>query len=104
LVILFLSVPINAIEEKLRFKEPANLRALVEQARGENQLIHLIFKDLSPFAICVPEEKDNREHYTPVSERNTPGINLIGADEQKGGRQAQEKGVPKFHEVKVGVV
>jgi hypothetical protein len=82
----------------LRFKEPANLRALPDSASGRIQLIELIFSVLTALPVSVPEEKDNRQHYTPVSERNAPCVDLVGADEQKGGRQTQDNGVPKFHD------
>jgi hypothetical protein len=67
----------------LRFKEPANLRALPNSASNEIQLIQLIYRYLSTLSISVPKEKDYRKHYTPVSVGNAESINFKGGNDQK---------------------
>jgi hypothetical protein len=67
----------------LKFKEPANLTALPDSARDENQLIELIFSYLPALSIGKPEEEDHGQHYTPVSERNALRYDLVNADEEE---------------------
>jgi hypothetical protein len=56
----------------------------LSRRRPQNQLVKLIFSDLPTFSVGIPKEEYNREHYTPVSERNAPGVDLVGADKQEG--------------------
>jgi hypothetical protein len=73
----------------LKCKEPANLTALPDSARGENQLIRLISNDLPTLSVGKPKEKDNGQHETPICERKALRDYFVHPDDEEraGARQ-----------------